>query len=93
MTHNTHLKLADLLAIILLSFSSFSINAEETKEDPLMNKDQVEGRVEQSKGKIKEVTGNIIGDKQMEIQGNIQKNVGKAQAGFGDLKEEIKKDK
>jgi uncharacterized protein YjbJ (UPF0337 family) len=28
----------------------------------------------------------------MEIEGNVQKNVGKVQKGFGDLKEDIKDD-
>lgn len=26
----------------------------------------------------------------MEVEGNLKKNIGKVQAGFGDLKEEIK---
>jgi len=56
-----------------------------------MNKDQVKGRVEEAKGKVKEVTGNILGKEDMELDGNIQKNVGKVQAGFGDLKQDIKK--
>ncbi|WP_254258103.1 hypothetical protein [Methylobacter tundripaludum] len=29
----------------------------------------------------------------MELEGNIQKNVGKVRAGFGDLKKDIKQDK
>ncbi|MGD0959375.1 MAG: CsbD family protein [Methylomonas sp.] len=58
-----------------------------------MNKDQVKGRVEESKGKIKEVAGIILDDPDMEIEGNLQKNVGKVQSGFGDLKENIKKSK
>ena len=56
-----------------------------------MNKDQVKGRVEEAKGKIKEVAGNIVGNEDMALDGNIQKNVGKVQAGFGDLKKDIKK--
>jgi uncharacterized protein YjbJ (UPF0337 family) len=28
----------------------------------------------------------------METEGNVQKNVGKVQAGFGDLKEDIKEE-
>ena len=56
-----------------------------------MNKDQIKGRVEE--GKVKEVTGKILDDDDMELEGNVQKNVGKVQAGFGDLKEDIKKDK
>ena len=57
-----------------------------------MNKDQIKGRVEEAKGKVKEVTGKVLDEKGMEVKGNVQKNVGKGQAGFGDLKEDIKKD-
>jgi uncharacterized protein YjbJ (UPF0337 family) len=58
-----------------------------------MNKDQVKGRAEESKGKVKEVAGNILGDDEMEMEGNLEKNVGKVKAGFGDLKDDIKKNK
>jgi uncharacterized protein YjbJ (UPF0337 family) len=58
-----------------------------------MNKDQVKGRAEEAKGKAKEVAGNILGDDEMELEGNLEKNVGKVKAGFGDLKEDIKKSK
>ena len=57
-----------------------------------MNKDQAKGLVEEVKGKVKEAAGVILDDKEMEIEGNVQKNVGKVQSGFGDLKEDIKKD-
>ena len=56
-----------------------------------MNKDQVKGRIEEVKGKVKEVAGKITDDKDLEVKGNIQKNIGKAQAGFGDLKNDLKK--
>ena len=55
-----------------------------------MNKDQVKGRFEETKDKVKEVAGKILSDEVMEAEGNIQKNVGKAQAGLGDVKENIK---
>jgi uncharacterized protein YjbJ (UPF0337 family) len=58
-----------------------------------MNKDQVKGRAEEAKGKVKEVAGNIVGDDEMELEGNFEKNVGKVKAGFGDLKDDIKKSK
>ena len=58
-----------------------------------MNKDQVKGKVEETKGKVKEAAGVILDDKGMEIEGNVQKNVGKGRAGFGDLKEDLKKSK
>ena len=56
-----------------------------------MNKDQVKGRVEAVTGKVKEVTGKLIGDQEMELDGRVQKRGGKLQAGFGDIKEDIKK--
>ena len=83
----TNIKLTGLLAAIILTFCSFGAYAEEKRN---INKDQVEGRVEEAKGKVKEVTGKVLDDKGMEIKGNIQKNVGKAQAGYGDLKKDIK---
>ncbi|WP_295446797.1 CsbD family protein [uncultured Thiodictyon sp.] len=58
-----------------------------------MNKEQVKGRVEEAKGKVKEVAGNVVGNKHLELEGNIQKNVGKVQAGLGDLKADIEKDR
>jgi uncharacterized protein YjbJ (UPF0337 family) len=86
----TNIKLTGLLASIILTFCSFGAYAEESQEKSNINKDQVEGRVEEAKGKVKEVTGKALDDKGMEIKGNIQKNVGKAQAGYGDLKKDIK---
>ena len=58
-----------------------------------MNKDQIKGCVEEAKGNVKEVTGKLLDNNEMELKGNLQKNAGKAKAGFGDLKEDIKKSK
>ncbi len=54
-----------------------------------INKDQVQGRVEEAKGTIKEVAGKLLDDKTLEIKGNIQKNLGKTQTKLGDLEEEV----
>jgi uncharacterized protein YjbJ (UPF0337 family) len=90
----TNMKLTGLGAVIVLTFCSFGVYAAESQEaTPPMNKDQVEGRVDEGKGKVKEATGVILDDKGMQVQGKVQKNVGKAQKGYGDLKQEIKKDK
>ncbi len=56
-----------------------------------MNKDQVKGRAEQAKGKVKEVAGKAVGNKELEQEGKIQNTGGKIRAGYGDVKEEIKK--
>jgi uncharacterized protein YjbJ (UPF0337 family) len=55
-----------------------------------INKDQVEGRVKEAKGTIKEVAGKLVGNESMEAKGKIQKNLGKVQAKFGDVKEDVK---
>ena len=55
-----------------------------------MNKDQVKGRIEEATGKVKEVAGKVTGDKELEQEGKVQNVGGKVQAGYGDLKEDIK---
>ena len=56
-----------------------------------MNKDQIKGRAKQTGGKIKEVTGKVINDKTLQTEGNIKKNIGKAQASLGDAQNDLKK--
>ncbi len=56
-----------------------------------MNKDQAKGRVKEVKGKVKEVAGKVTGNRELEQKGALQNAKGKVQAGFGDLKEDIKK--
>lgn len=57
-----------------------------------MNKDQIKGRVEEAKGKVKEVAGKVFNDTKTTVSGIAQQQKGKIQAGYGDAKEEIKKD-
>jgi len=57
-----------------------------------MNKDQVKGRIEEAKGKVKAVTGKIVGNKTLEEEGKLQQAAGTVQAGLGDLKNDVKKD-
>ena len=54
------------------------------------NKDQVEGRVKEAKGSIKELAGKLVGNENLEAKGAMQKVVGKAQAKFGDVKQKVK---
>ena len=56
-----------------------------------MNKDQVKGRIKEAEGNVKEVTGKIVGNKRLEEKGKLRKTVGKIQAGYGDLKDDLKK--
>jgi len=56
-----------------------------------MNKDQVKGRVEEAKGKVKQVTGKMVGNASLEQKGIVQKIAGKVQADYGDVKSDLKK--
>jgi uncharacterized protein YjbJ (UPF0337 family) len=42
------------------------------------------------KGKVKETTGKMVGDKDLERKGKIQHTKGKVQAEYGDTKKDIK---
>jgi uncharacterized protein YjbJ (UPF0337 family) len=55
-----------------------------------MNKDQVKGRTDQAKGSVKEVTGKVVGNRNLEAEVKIDKSTGKARADYGDLKEDVK---
>ena len=56
-----------------------------------INKDQVKGRAEEAHGKVKEVVGKVVGNRDLEVKGNIQKNVGRVEAAVGDAKANIEK--
>lgn len=58
-----------------------------------MNKDQVKGRVTKAEGKVKEVAGKAVGNKTLEVKGKAKKAAGTAQAAYGDLKSDLKKDR
>jgi len=55
----------------------------------LQAKQQVQA--EEAKGNVKEAVGKVVGNKDLEVKGNIQKNVGAVQASLGDVKEDVKK--
>jgi len=55
-----------------------------------INKDQIKGRVKEAEGKIKEATGALVGNEKLEEKGKVQKNLGKAQAKYGDVKRDVK---
>ena len=56
-----------------------------------MNKDQIKGRVEEAKGKVKEVVGKAVGNPRVEAEGDADQLVGKVQKTYGDAKNEARK--
>jgi uncharacterized protein YjbJ (UPF0337 family) len=55
-----------------------------------MNKDRIEGSLEQAKCKAKEVTGKVTGDTKLETEGKADQVAGKVQNTVGGLKDKIK---
>jgi uncharacterized protein YjbJ (UPF0337 family) len=55
-----------------------------------MNKDQVKGRVEDVKGKIKETAGKAVGNDRLRTEGVVDQVAGKSQATYGDAKEKVR---
>jgi len=67
------------------------VQSQRLLQEGVMNADQVKGRIDEEKGRAKNAAGKATGNKKLEQKGNIQKASGKVQAGYGDLKDEIKK--
>ncbi len=55
-----------------------------------MNKDRIEGSVEQAKGKVKEVAGKVTGDSKLETEGKAQQIAGKVRNTVGGFKDAVK---
>jgi uncharacterized protein YjbJ (UPF0337 family) len=55
-----------------------------------MDKDRIEGGIEQAKGKVKETGGKLTGDAKLEAEGKAQKAKGKVQNTIGGAKDKIR---
>jgi len=55
-----------------------------------MDKDRIQGSVEQAKGKMKEVAGKVTGDAKLESEGKTEQVAGKLQNAVGSLKDAVK---
>ena len=54
-----------------------------------MNKDQVNGRVEEAKGAVKQAAGKLVGNERLQAEGTVEKSAGEAQAVAGDTKAKV----
>jgi uncharacterized protein YjbJ (UPF0337 family) len=55
-----------------------------------MDKDRVEGKMEQAKGAVKEGVGKMTGDTQTEAEGKAEKAAGKVQNAVGNAKDAVR---
>ena len=55
----------------------------------LPNRDEIEGKFDQAKGKTKETVGRAIDDREMENEGAAEHTGGKVQEGFGKTRRKV----
>lgn len=55
------------------------------------NKEQLEGKIEDARGHVKENVGDAIGNERMEREGELDQAKGHVREGVGDLKEGVDK--
>ena len=56
----------------------------------MVDKDRIEGSLEQAKGKVKEVAGKATGDKKLEGEGKADQVAGKVQNAVGGVKDALR---
>lgn len=56
-----------------------------------MDKSQAKGYLKEAKDTVKEIAGRVTGDNVLEYKGKAGKQGDNAEAGYGDLKSDIKK--
>jgi uncharacterized protein YjbJ (UPF0337 family) len=54
-----------------------------------INKEQFKGIKDQAAGKVKEVVGELVGNKDLKAEGSIQKGLGAVQSAVGNVKSDI----
>jgi uncharacterized protein YjbJ (UPF0337 family) len=55
----------------------------------LPNRDELEGKIDQAKGKTKETVGRAIDDRELEQEGRADRTGGKVQEGFGKVRRKV----
>ena len=55
-----------------------------------MDPNRIEGMGKQIKGEAKDVLGKVTGDTGQQIEGKVDKGIGKAQEAYGRAKDEVK---
>jgi uncharacterized protein YjbJ (UPF0337 family) len=55
----------------------------------LPNRDELEGKFDQAKGRAKESVGRVVNDRDLEAEGDAERAGGKVQEGFGKAKRKV----
>ena len=57
----------------------------------MWNKDQQQGTIDETKGKVKQAVGSLTGDENLKAEGEVDEAVGKLHTAVGDAKEKAGK--
>ena len=55
----------------------------------ILNKDEIKGKWEQAKGAVKDKTGEVTGNRDLEAEGEVQRAGGEAQEDWGNVKRKV----
>ena len=55
-----------------------------------MDKDRINGALDQTKGNIKEVAGKVTGDTKLKVEGIVDKAAGKVESATGKARDDIR---
>ena len=55
-----------------------------------MDKDRINGAVDQTKGAIKEAAGKVTGDTKLKVEGAVDKAAGKVESATGKARDDIR---
>ena len=56
-----------------------------------MNKDQIRGKWEELKGKVKKEYGGKTADRKTQLEGAVEEGAGKVQQGIGNVEEDVRR--
>ena len=56
----------------------------------MVDKNRIEGAIDQAKGAVKEGVGKLVGDQKLEAEGKADKVAGKAQSAVGGAKDAVR---
>ena len=56
-----------------------------------MDKEHIKGTIDKTKGAVKDAAGKVLGDKEMQAEGKMDKAKGEARKAVGDAKDAVKK--
>lgn len=56
----------------------------------MVDENRIEGAGREVKGAVKEGIGKLTGDRSQQVEGNLEKNTGKVQRGFGEAADKVR---